>query len=56
MKRKMTREELEQFIKEFNEAIPSEEFFESCKKAGKLFKEGDINEQDMDDIGSSFLS
>lgn len=57
----MTQEEFKQFIKEFNEAIPSKEFFESCKKAGKLFKadklfkEGDNNEQDMDDIRSSFL-
>ena len=51
----MTQEEFKQFIKEFNEAIPPEEFFESCKKAGKLFKKGDNNEQDMDDIRSSFL-
>lgn len=26
-----------EFIKQFNEAKPSKEFFESCRKAGELF-------------------
>ena len=49
----ITREEL---IEEFNKAMPSEEFFEKCKKASKLFKEGDTNEQDMGDLRSTLLS
>ena len=49
----ITREEL---IEEFNKAMPSKEFFEDCKKASKLFKEGDTNEQDMADIRSTSMS
>ena len=26
-----------EFVKKFNEARPSKEFFESCRKAGELF-------------------
>lgn len=30
-----------EFIKAFNEAKPSKEFFESCRKAGELFMQGE---------------
>lgn len=37
------------FIKQFNEARPNKEFFESCRKAGELFGIKEVSYIDTDD-------
>lgn len=40
----ITEDHATQFIKDFNDSLPSKEFMKSCEKAGRLFDRSSSND------------